>query len=119
MQPKSRTPVFVLLRDLFIFQFKLVLDGLKGFGMVWLSVAAVLVDLVLDNPDRGRYFYATLRLSEKIDLWLNLYAPARRAESNQDGLFGESPAGAPTFVGRMEGWVRSAEPAARIPGPTV
>ncbi|HEX8432851.1 MAG TPA: hypothetical protein VF625_16315 [Longimicrobium sp.] len=118
MQPKSKTPAFVLLRDLFIFQFKLVLDGVKGFGMVWLSVAAVMVDLLLDNPDRGRYFYATLRLSEKIDLWLNLYGPARRAESNQDGLFGESRAGDATFVGRMEEWVRSAEPAAQIPGPT-
>ena len=116
MQSQTEIPASVLVRDLFIFHFKLVLDGVKGFAMVWLSVTAVVVDLLLGGPDRGRYFYAVLRLGERLDLWLNLYAPSRSADSNSDGIFGESRAGESTFVGRMEEWVRTAEPT--TPAPT-
>ena len=107
MQPRKHVGPLVLVRDLVLFHIKLVLDGIKGFCMFWLSIAAVLADLfLLDRSERGRYFYAVLRMGEGFDLWLNLYSPARRAQDNSDGLFGESRAGDATFVGRMEELVR-------------
>ena len=100
------TPL-VLLRDLILFHIKLLLDGIKGFCMFWLSLFAAAADLFLLNKRRrGEYFYAVLRMGEKFDLWLNLYAPARRAEDNGDGLFGASRAGDHTYMGRMEELVR-------------
>ena len=112
MQPRKHVGPLVLVRDLILFHIKLLLDGIKGFCMFWLSFAAVLADLfLLDRSQRGRYFYAVLRMGERFDLWLNLYSPTRHAEDNSDGLFGESRAGEHTFVGRMEELVRGgAEP---------
>jgi hypothetical protein len=114
MHPPRPIRPAILFRDLFLFHFKLVLDGVKGFCMVWLSVTAVLADLfLLGAKDRGQYFYAVLRMGERFDLWLNLYAPARRAGDNDDGLFGESRAGENSYMGRMEEWVRNrTDPAA-------
>ncbi|MBW3572875.1 MAG: hypothetical protein KY467_17400 [Gemmatimonadetes bacterium] len=107
MQPRKHVGPLVLMRDLVLFHIKLLLDGIKGFCMFWFSIGAVLADLfLLDRSQRGRYFYAVLRMGERFDLWLNLYSPTRRAENNSDGLFGESRAGDHTFVGRMEELVR-------------
>jgi hypothetical protein len=47
-----------------------------------------------------------LALGERFDLWLNLYKPAAGAGGNPDGLFGESRAGDPTFLGGVEELVR-------------
>lgn len=107
MQTQEGLRPTVLLRDLILFHFKLALDGAKGFTVLWLSLFAVFGDLFLvPKRERGKYFYAVLRMSERFDQWLNLYSPAHRAGANQDGLFGESRAGDATFVGRMEEWVR-------------
>jgi hypothetical protein len=104
--PRPITPL-VLLRDLILFHIKLLLDGIKGFCMFWLSLFAAGADLILlSKRRRGEYFYAVLRMGEKFDLWLNLYAPARRAADNRDGLFGESRAGDATYMGRMEELMR-------------
>ena len=114
MQNQEGLRPSVLIRDLLLFHLKLALDGAKGFLILWLSLFAVVGDLfVLPKRERGRYFYSVLRMSERFDLWLNLYSPAHKAGANQDGLFGESRAGDDTFVGRMEELVRGhAEPQA-------
>jgi hypothetical protein len=107
MQNQPHVRPTILLRDLLLFHFKLALDGIKGFCMVWASVIAVVADLVLLSPsERGKYFYSVLRMGEKFDLWLNLYAPAQGAGDNGDGLFGESRAGENSYMGRMEELVR-------------
>jgi len=113
MQIHRKVGTHILLRDLLLFHIKLVLDGLKGFCMFWVSFAAAVADLILlRKEERGRYFYAVLRMGEKFDLWLNLYAPARHAGDNADGLFGESRAGENSYMGQMEEWVRQrTEPA--------
>jgi hypothetical protein len=115
MQSTQGVRPSALIRDLILFHIKLVLDGLKDLVMIWLSVIAVVVDLFISpRHRRGRYFYAVMRMGERFELWLNLYAPARRAETNPDGLFGESRAGDSTFVGRMEELMRGQE--ASTPG---
>lgn len=107
MQHSRNVTPGVLIRDLFLFHFKLALDGIKGFFMVWASVIAAMADLVLlGSRERGRYFYSVLRMGERFDLWLNLYAPTRNASENRDGLFGESRAGDNSYMGRMEELVR-------------
>lgn len=96
----------VLVRDLLIFQFKLLLDGMKDVVVVQLSIVTAVVDLVLARPGRVPLFYRVLRLSERIDLWLNLYGAASKAAEKSDGLFGASRAGSDSLLGKLEEMVR-------------
>lgn len=95
-----------LVRDLLIFQGKLIVDGLKDILLIQLSIGAVVIDLLLWKPGRPLLFYKVLRLSERFDLWMNVYGAAEHAELNEDGLFGESRAGSDTMLGRLEELVR-------------
>ncbi len=98
-----------MVRDFFIFQFKLVLDGVKDLVLFNASIIVLIIDLIADGR-RGRRFYALMRMGERFDLWLNLYGPARdAAQGADDGLFGASPAGAPTLLGRLEQAVRGGD----------
>jgi hypothetical protein len=98
----SGSEKYVLIRDLLIFQLKLLLDGLKDFGVFWMAIGATALDLLFPGERRGRRFYAVMRAAERFDQWLNLYGAAQHAEENDDGLFGESAAGSASMLGRLE-----------------
>lgn len=106
MDVPSGTPRRVLVRDLLIFQLKLLLDGLKDLFLAQLALWAAIVDFCLPRRVRGRLFYGLLQRSERFDLWLNLYRPASQAQHTGDGLFGASRAGANTLLGELEAVVR-------------
>ena len=99
----------VLVRDLILFQIKLVLDSLKGIALFQASLVAAVIDVVFMPITRGRLFYGVLRFSERVDLWLNLYGASEGAQGDADGLFGTSRAGDPTFLGKLEQLVRDKE----------
>jgi hypothetical protein len=99
----------VLIRDLILFQIKLVLDSLKGIALFQASIVAAVIDVIFMPITRGRLFYSVLRFSERVDLWLNLYGASEGAQNDADGLFGTSRAGAPTFLGKLEQVVREKE----------
>ena len=98
----------VLIRDFFIFQMKLWLDGFKDLLMIQLSIVAVVVDLFFGGR-RKRLFYKVIRLGERIDLWLNLHGALSRGEESRDGLFGGSRAGSNTMLGQLEQAVRGGD----------
>ena len=98
----------VLIRDFFIFQLKLWLDGFKDLLMIQLSIVAVVLDLFFGGR-RRRLFYKVIRLGERIDLWLNLHGALSRAEESGDGLFGASRAGSKTMLGQLEQAVRGGD----------
>lgn len=91
-----------LIRDLLIFQVKLVLDAVKDLVLIKISIFAAVFDLLFGRPGRPLLFYGVLRLGERFDMWLSLYAPARDAEGVEDGLFGASEAGSDSFLGKLE-----------------
>jgi hypothetical protein len=93
---------WVILRDLLIFQVKLMMDGTKDIVLVPLSVAAVVVDLLLPGPRPGHRFYAVMRLGERYDRWLSLFSAADKATALDDGLFGASRAGSRSLLGKIE-----------------
>lgn len=99
----------VLVRDLIVLQIKLALDGLKDIALLQASIVAAIIDLVLMRITRGRCFYSVLRVSERLDLWFNLYGAAQSAGNDRDGLFGVSRAGDATFLGKLEELVREKE----------
>lgn len=93
---------WVILRDLLIFQVKLLLDGAKDILLSPLSLAAAILDILFPGSRPGHRFYAVMRMGEKYDRWLSLFAAADKANAFEDGLFGASRAGSPSMVGRLE-----------------
>lgn len=102
-------PRRILLRDFFIFQLKLLLDGLKDMAVVSLATAAAAVDVIRGRYHEPQLFYQVVRLSEKWDLWLNLNEAAERAEDTADGFFGASLAGTDSLLGKLEMAVRGGD----------
>lgn len=92
----------VTIRDFFIFQLKLVLDGLKDVAVFHLSIVALVVDMISGGGSRPRLFYSLMRITERLDLWLNVYGAAEHADAAEDGLFGASRAGSDTLLGKLE-----------------
>lgn len=115
MSKKGRSR-WVLLRDLAIFQTKLLLDGAKDVILAPLSVGAATLDIVFPGSRPGHCFYAVMRLGEHYDQWLSLYAAADKATTLDDGLFGQSRAGSPSFLGRLEASVIGGEE--EVPAPS-
>lgn len=86
MSSNANNPRSVVLRDLLLFQMKLWLDGLKDVVLSPLSIVACILDVIFRRSDEPSLFYGVMRLGERFDLWLNLYAPAKRADASPDGL---------------------------------
>ena len=99
----------ISVRDFAIFQVKLLIDGLKDGALFTVSFVAFATDVVLRRRGGRRLFYKVMRISERFDLWLNLYAAAEGAERDADGLFGRSEAGSDTMLGQLEEIVRGAD----------
>lgn len=67
-----------VLRDVLMFQLKLVVDGLKDLCLAQLALGAALVDLLRRDGTPGRRFYGIVALSERFDGWLDLHEPLSR-----------------------------------------
>ncbi len=92
----------VVIRDLIIFQVKLVLDGLKDIILSPVSLGAAIVDVLMPGRRQGHRFYAVMRVGERFDRWLNLFAAAERAGRTEDGLIGRERADPDSMLGRIE-----------------
>jgi hypothetical protein len=92
MLPMSHSRA-VLLRDLMIFQVKLVLDGMKDIVLMPLTIGAAAVDIVFPGRVHGHRFYAVMSLGERFDRWLNLFSASDRADASKDGLFRKNAGG--------------------------
>jgi hypothetical protein len=101
MTTMSRTR-WVIFRDLMIFQLKLMLDGLKDLALMPLSIAAAALDIFFPGDRPGHRFYAVMRVGERFERWLSLFAASEKADARDDGLFGASRAGSPSLLGRIE-----------------
>lgn len=80
----------VTIRDFAIFQLKLVLDGMKDFFAIWLSIGAIILDVIAGRGRRPRLFYSVVRASERFDKWINLHSVVQRMdeEGSEEGFFG-------------------------------
>ena len=99
----------VSIRDFAIFQLKLLLDGLKDGAVFAASFVAFGVDMAFRRHGPRRFFYKLMKVSEKLDLWLNLHSATKGADRDADGLFGVSEAGSDTLLGQIEQMVRGGD----------
>ena len=97
----------VVLRDVLLFQFKLVVDGLKDLGLAQLVLGAAVIDLVRRDGSPGRRFYGVVRLSERFDGWLDLHEPLARVPE-------DTPDYVPPTGGSVDDLVDGVETSARL-----
>ena len=69
----KRFPVF---HDVIVFQFKLVIDGLRDLLISPASIFAALIDLLIPGDDGGKRFYAVVRFGRRTEDWINLFGAA-------------------------------------------
>jgi hypothetical protein len=69
-----------LIRDVAVFQFKLIVDGLRDFVLVPVSLFAGILSLVTGrNGVPGSYFYELLGLGKQTEQWIDLFGAMRNA----------------------------------------
>lgn len=69
---------WTLIRDVFAFQGKLVLDGLRDLILSPLSIVAAIYALVAGGDNPGRQFYDLLYLGRRSERWINLFGATHR-----------------------------------------
>jgi len=87
--PATDHPRWALLRDLAVFQLKLIVDGLRDLVMSPISIGIGIAGLLLDPNDPGRLFRRLLAFGRRSEGWINLFGRPRRFGGGQriDDLF--------------------------------
>ncbi len=73
------------LRDVFVFQLKMLLDNVRDFALMPVSLFAALIDLVFKGQRQGALFYQVLRWGAHSEEVINVYsalAPQDRPSVN-------------------------------------
>ncbi|MBK6376276.1 hypothetical protein [Dokdonella sp.] len=83
MDPEITPPRRSLVRDVAVFQLKLLLDAARDLVLSPVSLAAALLDFILSKHQPPRYFPAVLRLGERSEAWIDLWSAGRGAQSNE------------------------------------
>lgn len=71
-----------IVRDVLIFQVKLWLEGFKDIVLMPLSLGAAVIDLVFRGGKSQGTFYSVMKLGDKFERWVHLYAPLEENEAN-------------------------------------
>lgn len=74
-----------ILWDLIVFQVKLWLEGFKDFVLMPLSLAAAIIDFVFGSLYGRGALYAVMRLGDRFERWVRLYAALEATESADTG----------------------------------
>ena len=69
---------WTLIRDILVLQLKLVVDGLRDFILVPISLVVGIISLVKVGNDGGGEFYELLRAGRRSERWINLFGAAER-----------------------------------------
>ena len=80
-QPELRRPRvdrWTLIRDVAVLQVKLVVDGLRDFILVPVSIGAGIVSLLRSEDGPGTEFYDLLRAARRSERAINLFGAAER-----------------------------------------
>ena len=67
----------VVVRDMIVFQLKLVVDGLLDLVLLPVSLIAGLVGIIRGGPDPGSEFYEVMRFGRQGERWINLFGAVK------------------------------------------
>lgn len=96
---------FPVLRDVIVFQLKLLVDGLRDLLLSPVSIIAALIDLLVPGDDGGRRFYGVVHFGRRTERWINLFGMADKHDPDAP------PVGIDVLLADLEGLAR--DPARR------
>lgn len=71
-----------LIRDAVVFQFKLLVDGVRDFVLIPVSFAAAILSFLKPGSAAGREFYDVVAFGKTTEKKINLFAAADKVEAN-------------------------------------
>ena len=75
----SKPDRWTLIRDIAVLQVKLVVDGIRDFVLVPVSIIAGIISLAKFETGPDSAFYELLRLGKKSEHWINLFGAVERS----------------------------------------
>lgn len=85
----SKPDRWSLIRDIAVFQVKLLVDGLRDLFLVPISLVTGVIGLFKGGDEIGAEFYGLLRLGRQSEHWINLFGAVSNYEASGSG---EDPA---------------------------
>jgi len=96
---------FPVLRDVIVFQVKLLVDGMRDVLLSPASIIAAFIDLLVPGDDGGKRFYSIVYFGRRTERWINLFGMADKHDPEA------APAGIDVLLAELEGLAR--DPARR------
>ncbi|MDH5620399.1 MAG: hypothetical protein OEZ11_17445 [Gammaproteobacteria bacterium] len=104
--PQEPSERWTLIRDIAVFQAKLVVDGLRDLLLVPASLIVGIVSLASGIDGRpGTQFYRLLGVGKESERWINLFGALRNAPPDLELPEPFPDADIDDIVGRIEGFV--------------
>ena len=75
---------WTLIRDIGVLQVKLIVDGLRDFLLVPISLVAGLMSVFRAGDPSGNQFYRLLKIGKRSERWINLFGAAERYPDDVD-----------------------------------
>ena len=94
-----------LVRDVALLQVKLVVDGLRDFLLVPISLVAGMIGFIRFGENGGRDFYKLLRIGRRSERWINLFGAADRTPTEETERDHFPDADIDAMVARVEAFV--------------
>ena len=76
--PENTVDRWTLMRDIGVLQVKLIVDGLRDFILVPVSLVVGIYSLVQTDRPEDNQFYSLLQVGRKSERWINLFGAADR-----------------------------------------
>jgi hypothetical protein len=70
-------------RDVLVFQFKMLLDNIRDFALMPVSLVAALIDLIFKGKRQGSLFYQVLRWGAHSEEVINVYSAIQSHERSE------------------------------------
>lgn len=94
-----------LARDIAVLQVKLIVDGLRDFILVPISLVAGLISLTRPGNASGNEFYNLLRVGRRSERWINLFGAADKVPAAAEERVRFPDADIDALVGKVESFV--------------
>ncbi|MCG8371297.1 MAG: hypothetical protein MJA32_12375 [Proteobacteria bacterium] len=95
-----------LIRDVVVFQFKLIVDGLRDFALVPVSLLAGLLSLLFGKDGKpGSLFYEVLSVGKNSEHWIDLFGALRNAPDDVGHTLRFPQANIDEILGNIETFV--------------
>lgn len=104
-QPQEGVRRGTLIRDVALLQVKLIVDGVRDFVLVPVSLVAGFVSFVSAGESSGRQFYDLLRFGKKSERWINLFGAVDNVPAPPDKRDACGDEDIDSLVSRLEAFV--------------